>query len=79
MNITSILTGLKSERTALDKAIAAIESINSNGRRRGRPGGITVAPKRRKRQMSAAARRRLSLLLKKRWAQGKMKRKKKVG
>jgi hypothetical protein len=37
MNITKIITELKSERDRLDEAIAAIKGIDSTGRRRGRP------------------------------------------
>jgi hypothetical protein len=73
MNVTTILADLRNERTRIEKAIAAIESINSPNGRRGRLAGPTSAPKRRRRHLSAAARRKLSLLMKKRWAQGKMK------
>jgi hypothetical protein len=73
MDITKIITELKSERTRIDHAITAIESLNhSTSRRRGRPAGAS-APKRRRRRISAAARRKLSRLLKQRWAKGKMK------
>jgi hypothetical protein len=76
MNISRILTELKSERHRLDGAISAIEGLNSTGHRRvGRPPRTAKKPRRRGR-MSAAARRKLSRLLKQRWAQGKMKRKK---
>jgi len=78
MNITKIITELKSERARIDQAIAAIERINSTGRRRGRPAGVTAAPKRSNRRLSAAARKRLSRLLKARWAAGKMKPRKKA-
>jgi len=67
MNFTKILAALKSERARLDQAIAAIESIDSTGRRRGRPAG-TTAPERRRRRMSAAARKRIAAAQKARWA-----------
>jgi len=73
MNITKILTELKSERTRIDRAISALETVNSTGRlRRGHP-ARAVATRKRRSRMSAAARRKLSRLLKQRWAQGKMK------
>ena len=70
MDTERILADLRSQRDRLNQAIAALEGISSDGARRqprtgakrGRRGGI-----------SAAGRRRLSMLLKKRWAQGKMK------
>ena len=70
-------TELKSERDRIDRAISALESVNSTGRRVGRPPSAAVGRKRRGR-MSAAARRKLSRLLKQRWAQGKMKPKRKA-
>lgn len=77
MNIDTIVAELKAERDRINRALAAIEGLNSTGRRRGRPPGSTNAPKKRgRRKLSAAARRKLSRLLKQRWAQGKMKRKK---
>ena len=74
MNSTKIMAALKSERSRLDRAIAAIESIDSTGRRRGRPGGVTGAPKRRRR-MSAAARRRIAAAQRARWAKWRKKQK----
>jgi len=73
MNINRILGELKAERDRIDRAISAIEGLNSTGRRRaGRP-PKTAATRKRRGRMSAAARRKLSRLLKQRWAQGKMK------
>ena len=73
MNFTGILAELKSERDRIDRAITAIEAINSTGRRRvGRPPKAAQKPRRRG-WISAAARRKMSRLLKQRWAQGKMK------
>lgn len=74
MNITKILAELKSERVRIDNVIAAVESLNSTGRRRARPAGVSTHRRNRgRRNMSAAVRRRLSQLMKQRWAQGKMK------
>jgi hypothetical protein len=75
MDIAGLLSELRSERGRLNQAIAALEAITPDGARRqartgvkrGRRGGI-----------SAAGRRRLSMLMKRRWAQGKMKRKAKA-
>ena len=73
MDINRILDELKAERDRIDRAISAIEGLNSTGRRRvGCPPRAAEKPRRRGR-MSAAARRKLSRLLKQRWAQGKMK------
>jgi hypothetical protein len=73
MDANRILSDLRAERDRIDRAIAAIEGLNSTGgRRRGRP-PKAVATRRRRGRMSAAARRKLSRLLKQRWAQGKMK------
>ena len=72
MNTHSILAELRAERDRIDRAIAAIEGLNSTGRRRaGRPPRAASIP-RRGRRLSAAARRKLSRLLKQRWAKGKM-------
>jgi hypothetical protein len=72
MDTQKILAELRAERDRIERAITAIEGLNSTGHRRaGRPkAGAT--PRGRSR-MSAAARRKLSRLLKQRWAQGKMK------
>jgi hypothetical protein len=74
MNIDRILAGLREERNRIDQAISALEAVNSTEPRRvGRAPKAAQQPRRRGR-MSAAARRKLSRLLKRRWAQGKMKR-----
>ena len=73
MDTKRILAELTIERGRIDRAIAAIEGLNSIGRRKaGRPPRAATARRKRGR-MSAAARRKLSRLLKQRWAQGKMK------
>ena len=67
MDTKQILSQLHAERNRIDRAIAAIEGIHSDG-------GSPAAPgKRRRSRMSAAGRKRLSELMKKRWASGKMK------
>jgi hypothetical protein len=70
MNIHSILEELRGERDRIERAISAIESLNSTGSRK--TGRQPTAATRKRRGMSIAARRKLSLLMKKRWAQGKM-------
>ena len=73
MDTHRILAELRAERDRIDRAISAIEAINSTGRPRvGRPPRAAQKPRRRGR-MSAAARRKVSRLLKQRWAQGRMK------
>jgi hypothetical protein len=75
MNTERILAELRSERDRLNQAIAAIEGITSDGARR-QP---RIGPKRGRRGgISAAGRKRLSMLMKRRWAQGKMKRRTKA-
>jgi hypothetical protein len=71
MNTERILAELRSQRDCLNQAIAALEGISSDGARR-QPG--RGAKRGRRGRISAAGRRRLSMLLKRRWAQGKMKR-----
>ena len=74
MNIGNILTELRSGRDRISQAIAAIELLDSTGRRKARLAGVTSPPNRRRRRLSDAARRKLSRLLKQRWAAGKMSR-----
>jgi len=74
METNRILGELRAERDRIDRAISALEAVNSTGRRRvGRPPKAARKVRRRGR-MSAATRKKLSRLLKQRWAQGKMKR-----
>jgi hypothetical protein len=72
MNTKSLLNDLKAERDRLNKAIAALESLNSpkgTGAGRGRPPATKVVPKpRRKRRLTPAGRKRLSEMMKARWA-----------
>ena len=78
MDTNRILAELRAERDCLDQAISALEAVNSTGRRGvGRP-PKAGATRRRRGRMSAAARRKLSQLMKRRWAQGKMGKKKKA-
>ncbi len=74
MNVSKIVAELRAERDRLDKAIAALENVNSNHGRNVQ--ATTRSPNRKRSRMSAAARKRLSDLLKKRWASGKMRRRK---
>lgn len=70
MDTKQILTQLHAERNRIDRAIAAVEAIHSDGGSR----PASASPhKRRRSRMSAAGRKRLSELMKKRWASGKMK------
>lgn len=64
MDMKDILSQLKAERERVDKAIAALEGLDSTG--------ATAAPakvvRRGRRRMSAAARKRISDAAKARWA-----------
>jgi hypothetical protein len=71
MNTARILADLRTERDRLNQAISAIEGITSDGARR-QP--RTVSARGSRGGISAAGRKRLSMLMKRRWAQGKMKR-----
>ena len=76
MDIQNILADLKRERENLDRAIAALEGLGTQTRRRGRPAGshqAPAAPKRKRRHMSAASRKRISEMMKQRWAERKRK------
>jgi hypothetical protein len=75
MDIQNILVDLKRERENIDRAIAALEGLGSQTRRRGRPVGShnASAAKRPRRHMSAAARKRISAMMKLRWAERKKK------
>ena len=70
MDTNRILADLRAERHRIDRAISAIEGLNSTGRgRAGRPPRAARQPRRRgRRRMSAAARRKMSRMMKKRWA-----------
>jgi hypothetical protein len=70
MDTRKILSELRTERTRIDQAIASIESLNNTGRL---TGGRRGPIKRGRRRMSAAVKKRLSELMKRRWANGKMK------
>ena len=68
MDAKRILAELEAERARIDRAIAAIREITSDGARR----STTASQGRRRSRMSVAARKRLSQLMRKRWASGKM-------
>lgn len=75
MDVKRILAELRGEQARITRAIAALEAISPDGMKR----TLSATPKRRRRgRMTAAGRKRLSELMKKRWAQGKMKRKAKA-
>ena len=61
MTIANILSELRTERNRIDSAIAALEGISTDGRRRGRA----------RRPMSAAARARIGAAQRARWAKQK--------
>jgi hypothetical protein len=73
MDINRILTQLRAERDRFDKVIAALAGMTSTNHV-GRT--VTRTSRRGRRRLTAAGRKRLSELLKKRWASGKMGRRK---
>lgn len=86
MDIGKMLADLETERQRIDKAIAALQSIEGGGsttpgvkrrgRRPGRPPKSAATQGgggRRRRTMSPAARKRISEMMKQRWAERKRK------
>jgi hypothetical protein len=68
VDVNRLVAELEAERNHLDTAIAALKRLGLNGTSKGVSG---------RRRLSIAARKRLSELMKKRWASGKMKRRRK--
>jgi hypothetical protein len=74
MDIDRIMAELRTERGRIDRAIAAIEGLNSTGHRRaGRPPRAAAIPRRRDRT-SAAGRARIAAAQRARWAKAKQSR-----
>ena len=68
MNVNSILTELRAERDRIDRAIVAIEGLDSTGRQRaGRP----PRAMRKRRTFSAATRARMAAAQRARWAKAR--------
>jgi hypothetical protein len=68
VNFHQVVAELTAERDQIDRAIAAIEGLNSTGRRRlGRPPSAT----RKRRTFSAATRARIAAAQRARWAKAK--------
>ena len=70
MDTARILTELRSERERIDRAITALEALDSTAAPT-RQTTSQAAPKPRGRRMSPAARKRMSQMMKNRWAQRK--------
>jgi hypothetical protein len=66
MDAHKILAELRSERSRIDQAISALESLDGTG-----PARVPAArtPKRRRHRMTTAGRKKLSDMMKARWAQ----------
>jgi len=79
LDLTKLVLDLKKEEERLRRAIAALlgsASSRASKNRIGSPKGSSTKQKKRKRgELTPAGRRRLSLAMKKRWREGKMKRK----
>jgi hypothetical protein len=74
MNLQQILSDLHQQRNRLDQAIAALETLGGESKRRpGRPPkkAVSSVPARRSRPMSAAARKRIGEAKRKWWAKQK--------
>ena len=79
MDLAKVVSDLKEERDRLSGAITALlgSAFSEGGKKHiGRPKGSTTKRKKRKRGgLTPEGRKRLSLAMKKRWAEGRMKRK----
>jgi hypothetical protein len=75
VSIESIVQELKKERDQLDRAIAALEGMNSTSQKVGRPRkpAQTADKKKRAGGITAAGRKRLSEAMKKRWVERRKK------
>jgi len=73
VDISKLISDLKTERDRIDQAITALEGLTSSTTRRGRPPKATSTFGIRRR-MSPAARKRISVAMKRRWATMKRKR-----
>ena len=73
VNLSNLLTELRSERGRINQAISALEGLaGPSAPSRGRPPKSQAAPTlQRRRTMSLAARRRISAAMKQRWAKWK--------
>ena len=68
MNITEIVSQLKTERTRIEAAISALEGLSSNGAAKSTATRNSKGPQR-GRGISAEGRKRISVMMKKRWAE----------
>ena len=67
MDTTRLVRDLRGEKVRIERAIAALEALNSDGA--GSQTTRTAGPnKAGRRKMSAAGRKRISMMMKKRWA-----------
>ena len=76
MNLQTILTELKRERDHLNRAIAALEELDSSGAPSNRASSASKATSNGKgqgRNLTAAGRKHLSEMMKKRWAERRKK------
>jgi hypothetical protein len=74
VDTSKILSELRGERSRIDQAIAALESLDrvaarKPGRKPATAAARPAAPAKRRRRMTAAGRKRLSDMMKKRWAE----------
>ena len=73
MNIAGIVSELKTERTRIDRAIAALDGLSANGAATTH----TVKQPKKSGGLTTAGRKRLSEMMKKRWAERRKKAKSK--
>ena len=71
MDANRILAELRTERDRIDRAIAAIEAVNSTGRRRANRSPKAAQQPRRRGRISAAGRARIAAAQRARWAKAK--------
>jgi len=73
VDITTIVSQLKAQRTQIDGAIATLEGLASNGASSNGTAKSATVQTRKRGHLSAAGRKRISEMMKKRWAERRKK------
>jgi hypothetical protein len=72
LNIATIVSELKAERNRIDRAVAALEGLSSNGTP-SKTQSLRGIHSQKRGHLTAAGRKRLSEMMKKRWAERRKK------
>jgi hypothetical protein len=73
LDIATMVSALKAQRTQIDGAIKILEGLSSNGATSSSAPKQTVTHNQKRGHLSAAGRKRLSDMMKKRWAERRKK------